>query len=324
MHEALHRLGDTVPFIPDGETGERSNYILHLGERLAANPSIETGRANPFLPGPLRVGLRIRRGGEVHIELGELGYCRDWAASLALFHELREETGTQLRYQMGVAPALSIGTAFFNKPFGVARAIAPLQAAIRAEIAEAVRLDRDALAVQIDAAFEQIFVALVQRVAPPFAQRVALRLARQIAACVAEVPPEVPVGVHLCLGNPGNRRVVTPSSSKPVVLLANALAQVWPAGRPLDFVHIPIVDSPDPRHYEPLRGLTLPPTTRLIAGLVYEDGHDANTERLALASQHLGFTPDVACACGMGRRTPEVARALLDEMRRLAEARPSH
>jgi len=131
------------------------------------------------------------------------------------------------------------------------------------------------------------------------------------------VPHDVPVGVHLCFGNPANQRVITPPSSAPVVVLANAVAKAWPEARPLDFLHLPIVDSTDPAYYEPLRRLKLPLTTRVIAGLVYEDGHAANAERLALATEVLGYTPDVACACGMGRRTPEIARTLLDEMRAL-------
>ncbi len=322
MQESLQRLGKTLPYVPDGETGERANYIMHLVDRLARNPGLSSEEVTRRLAGERTQMQRfsIRRGHELELELGELGYFRDWSASLPLFHKLREEYGRpELRYQMGVAPALSIAFPFFSKPFSMLRAIGPLQRALRAEIAAAVELDPSAVVVQLDAALEQVVIARLHALFPPAAGILARRLARQLASLAVDVPPEVPVGVHLCLGNPGNRRVVTPPTSRPVVLFANAVAAVWPADRPLDYLHLPIVDSTDPGYYAPLEKLQLPGSTRLIVGTVYEDGHPANLERLRLASESLGFTPDIACACGMGRRSAEVGRQLLDEMRALAD-----
>ena len=322
LQESLQRLGETLPYVPDGETGERANYIMHLVDRLVPNPALSSHEVTARLGGESARMKRfsIRRGRKLELELGELGYFRDWSASLPLFHKLREEYGRpELRYQLGVAPALSIAFPFFHKPFSMLKAIAPLQKALREEIGAAVQLDPDAVVVQLDAAIEQVVIARLHALFPPAARILARRLARQLASLVVDVPAEVPVGVHLCLGNPGNRRAVTPPSSRPVVLFANAIAAVWPADRPLDYLHLPIVDSTDHRYYEPLEKLRLPGSTRLIVGTVYEDGHPANLERLQLASRSLGFTPDIACACGMGRRSAEVARQLLDEMRALAE-----
>jgi hypothetical protein len=103
-----------------------------------------------------------------------------------------------------------------------------------------------------------------------------------------------------------------------VVLLANAVARAWPRERPLDFVHLPIVDSMARYYYEPLAMLALPRETRVIAGLVYEDGRAANEARFELAADALGHPPDVACSRGLGRRAPFVARLLLDESKALA------
>ena len=322
MQESLERLGGTLPYVPDGETGERANYIMHLVDRLARNPSLSSYEVTAPLGGEStrRVRFSIRRGRKLELELGALGYFRDWSASLPLFHKLREELGRpELRYQLGVAPALSIAFPFFRKPFSMLKALGPLQNALREEIGAAVQLEPNAVVVQLDAAIEQILIARLHALLPTAARILARRLARQLASLAVDVPPEVPVGVHLCLGNPGNRRAVTPSSSRPVVLFANAIAAVWPADRPLDYLHLPIVDSTDPRYYEPLEKLRLSGSTRLIVGTVYEDGHPANLERLRLASRSLGFTPDIACACGMGRRSAEVGRQLLDEMKALAD-----
>ena len=325
MQEGLQRLGETLPYVPDGETGERANYIMHLVDRLARNAALSSREVTGRLGGRTARMRRfsIRRGTKFELGLGELGYFRDWSASLPLFRKLREEYGRpELRYQLGVAPALSIAFPFFSPPISMLRAIGPIKQALREEIGAAVQLDPDAVVVQLDAAIEQVLIARLHARLPPAARILARSLARQLASLVADVPPAVPVGVHLCLGNPGNRRAVTPPSSRPVVLFANAIASVWPAHRPLDYLHLPIVDSTDPGYYEPLEQLRLPSSTRLIVGTVYEDGHAANRERLRLATQSLGFTPDIACACGMGRRSTDVGRTLLDEMRALADERP--
>lgn len=322
MEESLTRLGDTVLYLPDGETGERGNYIEHLVGRLAGNPALEQHETTISL-GPTEmegIEFSIRRGATLQIALGDLGYARDWEASLPLFRELRVGSGRDdLRYLMAVATPLSIAMPYFHKPFDMLKAIRPLSDALRAEIAEAVCLGEDVLAVQFDAALDQIFVTQLYGSFPPLASLASRWLARGIAAVAKGIPPGVPVGVHLCLGNPQNQRVVTPRTSDSIVWMANAVERAWPAGRPLDYVHLPIVDSTDLRYYDPLKDLLLAPSTRVIAGMVYEDGHAANRDRFDLAKENLGYAPDIACACGMGRRTPAVARALLDEMRRLAD-----
>ncbi len=174
--------------------------------------------------------------------------------------------------------------------------------------------------VQLDAPGEQALVAATERFAPPLAPAVSRRMARQIVGHVSGVPEDVLLGVHLCLGDANNRRGITPRTTSSIVRLANDCFAEFEGVRRLDFLHIPLVDTSDPRHYAPLRNLRLPEATRLIAGMVYEDGHEANQTRLRHTAKALGFTPDLACACGMGRRTREVARLLLDEMLALASA----
>jgi hypothetical protein len=321
MGESLDRLGKTLPYVPDGETGERKDFVIHLGARMSRNPGL--------VATPIRFRLlgmdeetyrfRIRRGKQPEFPLGELGYFHDWESSLELFYEMREEYGRpDLKYQMSVASALSVASMFFRNPLDIKRIIGPMRDGLQAEIAAAVEKDRGALVVQLDAPGEQAFVAAIERFAPPFAARVSRRMARQIVEHVRNVPEDVLLGVHLCLGDANNRRGITPRTASAIVRLANDCFTEFEGVRRLDFLHIPLVDTDDPRHFAPLKNLRLPESTRLIAGMVYEDGHDANQTRLSHTTEALGFTPDVACACGMGRRTPDVARVLLDEMVLLA------
>jgi hypothetical protein len=322
MGESLARLGDSVLLLSDGETGERGSFVAHLPALLERNPAlVRVSQRNGLVPGQRRLpAFRIARGRRLAFEPGALGYARAWQASLPLFRALRERVGRpDLRYMMAMGSPLSIALPFFTKPRGVMRALGPVERALGAEVALALDGGRDVLAVQLDAAFDQIIVAnMFQGPRRPVASLLARWFAGTLAAVARGIPPDVPVGVHLCLGNPGNQRVVTPRSTAPIVLMANTLARRWPRNRPLDYLHIPIVDSSDDAYYVPLRRLRLDPRTRLIAGLVYEDGHAANLARLSAATDRLGYIPDLACACGMGRRTPEVGRALLDEMAMLA------
>jgi len=323
MKESLERLGATLPHVPDGETGERKDFILHLGNRMVQNPQLKARRTMLRFFGMHESVYRfiVRPEGNLEFPLGQLGYHSDWVAGLDLFRELREKCGRpELRYQMSVATPLSIAGIYFRTPRNIRRALGPMREGLRAEIAAAVETDRKSLVIQLDAPGEQAFVAITQRFAPPFARAVARRMARQLAVLATDVPHDVPLGIHLCLGNANNRRGITPRTARPVVLLANECAAAFAGVRPLDFLHIPLVNTSNPRHFAPLADLRLAKSTRLIAGLVYEDGHGANRDRLRLAAEALGFIPDVACACGMGRRTPDVARLLLDELHSLANS----
>lgn len=322
MEESISRLGDTLLYISDGETAERGNYIEHLGDLLGSNPALVGKKLVRTFRGQQAetTAYRIQRGQKYVLQPGELGYVEAWEVSLPLFHSMRDKTGnSELRYMMAMATPLSIASPFFLPPFHIFKALKSVQQGLRDEISRAVKIDGSVLIVQLDAAFEQVIVAGAYEKFRPLGRMLAWIFAGQIAKVAEGVPANVPIGVHLCYGNPFNERMVTPSSSDPTVALANAIARRWPSERPLDYIHFPIVDSADQAYYDSLTKFKVDPKTRLIAGLVYEDGHEANLTRLRLAAESLGFVPDVGCACGMGRRKPDVARGLLDEMALLTQ-----
>ena len=104
----------------------------------------------------------------------------------------------------------------------------------------------------------------------------------------------------------------------PLVHLTDALVSRWPAGRPLEFVHVPLAaaDEPparDPAFYAALAGLRLPPEVRFVAGLVHEDRTlDEQLRTRALLDDLLGRPVDVATSCGLGRRTQAAAESTMD------------
>ncbi|MFF4403307.1 hypothetical protein [Streptomyces sp. NPDC001404] len=104
------------------------------------------------------------------------------------------------------------------------------------------------------------------------------------------------------------------SDAQPLVLLANAVADGFPDGRVLDYVHAPFAaaDKPgsfNPQWYRPLEALTLPSSMRFVAGFIHES-ISINDHRILLdmIERFARREVDVAAACGLARR-PDPAQA---------------
>jgi hypothetical protein len=137
---------------------------------------------------------------------------------------------------------------------------------------------------------------------------VAAQMAGAICGMVGQAPPGTRFGAHLCLGDFHHRALAEMGSARPLVTLANALADIWPGDRPLEYIHAPFAaaDKPgslDPSWYEPLRELALPEHVRFVAGFVHEDIElDQLREIQAMIERLAGREVDVAATCGLGRR----------------------
>ena len=71
----------------------------------------------------------------------------------------------------------------------------------------------------------------------------------------------------------------------------------------------------DPSFYEPLQNLVVPVSTRFAAGFAHESQSiDDQRSIRGLIEGHLGGEVVIAAACGLGRRTPEDGRAVLERM----------
>jgi hypothetical protein len=117
--------------------------------------------------------------------------------------------------------------------------------------------------------------------------------------------------------------------ASPLVLLANAVASRWPAGRPLRYVHAPLAAADDPppaspAFYRPLAGLKLGHGVRFVAGFAHEDQGPAVQFRIrALIEEALGHPADVSTSCGLGRRDPGAALAAMDRIKLLLADEPA-
>jgi len=168
---------------------------------------------------------------------------------------------------------------------------------------------------QLELPVELVFVAKMPR---PLRSAMAACLARGVHRLARRCPPGARFGVHLCLGDLGNKALGHLRDTGPLVALTNAIVRGWPLDRPLEYVHAPFAagDEPapaDPAFYEPLSALRLPADVRFVAGFVHErSSSDEQRRILRVIEDQLGRRVDVATACGLGRRTVTAAAATMD------------
>ena len=312
------KLGPYLRTVPDGETGARKNWIQGLMESFRDHPDLEVAKDGSFTDYTDVLTFRVRRGHRFTADGLDLGYLRhfevSWPEYLRQRARFGERSGGLPRFQVGIPGDLNLSSFSFG-PLGGIRRRAPFREATLRDIRAIHAVAGDGVVFQVEVPYEQIGVTM----APSFLRRpAAAYLARGIARLAREAPEGTRWGIHLCLGDMNHRALGRLRDAGPIVALSNAIVARWPAGRPLDFVHAPFaaaVEPPplEPEFYEPLRRLTLPEGTRFIAGFVHE-GRTLEEQRALMARLDalLGHPVDVACSCGLGRRSRENALQTID------------
>jgi hypothetical protein len=315
MRLALTSLGPALDSLPDGETGERHNWIIHIIEGMRNHPDLELkkdGRWSDYEDIPV---FRVRRGRTLRGDSLDFGHVENFVDSWPAFARLREQQQhPAMAFQVGIPGDFDMAL-FTLGPSGPFRHRAAFRQSTLREIREIYRRGGKDVVFQIEIPAELAFVA---RMPQPLRGAMAKYLARGIARLVRLSPSGARFGIHLCLGDMNHRALATMPDTTPVVLLANAIIKAWPAGRSLDFVHAPfaaaeIEPRTDPEWYAPLTRLNLPPATRFAAGFVHED-QDLEVQRVlrGLIERNVGREVAVSTSCGLGRRTRPAAVAALE------------
>lgn len=308
MSMALDIVGDRLGALPDGETGERYRWIVHIVQALEEHPDLELAREGDWSDYDTASRLRVRRGHRLRGETLDFGHVKEFEASFPIFDELRKRAGrTDLPFQVGVPGDLDMAL-FVLGPVAAFRHRRAFTDATVREIAAVHRQAGDDVVFQLEVPAELVFVAQMPR---PAQAAMARFLARGITRLARLSPSGARFGVHLCVGDLGNKALGRLGTDvRPMVLLANAIARQWPAGRKLEYLHAPFAagDEPaptDPIFYQPLRAMRLDPAVRFVAGFVHETAEPAELEQiLATVESALDRRVDVASACGLGRRAP--------------------
>jgi hypothetical protein len=310
-------LGPHLLRIPDGETGERSDWIAHLEPVFANHPALEKSdevfRLHPTAPG--RTRYRLKPGASAaDVTFENLFYADTAIRSYREFASLKQQgkIPARCRFQVDLVPAHSVIWLFLQDDLH--QTFDPIyNDAVRREIDKLARaIPHRELAIQFDVA-SAVFARL-QRNEPNAYGRNKSEMLDAFGAILGKLADHVPADIellfHFCYGDSNHRHVVEPIDMGDMVDLANKLARG--IDRSIELIHMPVPrDRSDDAYFGPLRRLGLKPGTQLCLGLVhYTDGIAGTRRRLATAEKYVkNFS--IATECGFGRRPRDTISELL-------------
>ncbi len=315
-------LGPYLPAMPDGEVGERRWWVIRIAYQVFnGHPELETLRRPKPDDGVERLVPRDRadswqfkvKDGVDAVRFGHpglrLGFASDAINSYFIFRKLKDEgvIPKSVRFQIALPLVNSVVTIGTFPVAGDIEKVRPgYEAALAAEIARIVgELPQDDIALQWDCSWE--ITDMYNGIKGLDPSGAIDRNIGQIARLSRLVPEQVQLGFHFCFGTFGGWPRFAPDSLGGAVDLANAA--VAQAGRRIDWVHIPTLDTTADGFYAPLHSLR-PDGARIYLGLI----HSMNTfrERLAAARRHL---PEfgLAAYCGFGREPVSALPRILED-----------
>jgi hypothetical protein len=307
VFEAVGALSPHLAWVPDGETGDRSNWTQWQGDVFQNAPALEVASIRMIQGGHPYPQFRLAKDKAPRdIALGPLGYAKAARESYEVFRGWRDRGAFRpgTRFQVSLPTPFAVVIPFFGAD--AANEIWPVyERKLFEELDEICQsIPNNDLAVQWDIACEIHRVLEV----PGMPERFAVM--DGIVRAANNVPPEVHLGIHLCYGDPGHKHIIEPKSVGLMVDMSNPLAQE--INRPINWLHMPVPrDRDDDAYFEPLRRLKLRDGTKFFLGLIHlTDGLEGGKRRIATAARfHDNF--GLATECGFGRRPPETIRDLI-------------
>ena len=322
-------LGKYLFAMPDGEVGPRRHWISRVHYQvLAAHPELEVVQH----PAPDENGVerqhprnstdawwfRVRDGFD-RVRFGDpgwrLGYARDAINSYFVFRTMKEKgvLSSHLRFQVSIPMVNSVlPPRIFPNQKDIEKVRPGYEAATRAEIAKIVeKIPPNELAIQWDCSTE-IQDAYGAIAGYPLEGAIERNLI-EVRNLSPHIPREVALGYHFCFGTLGGWPRFAPDDLGQAVKLANAF--VAASGRPVDWIHIPVLDRSDDLFYVPLRELK-PGGARVYLGAIHNMPRFA--ERLATVRKYLSEF-GLAAYCGFGRQPVSELPNILNDHLRAAE-----
>jgi hypothetical protein len=331
MREIIARVPSGVRRVPDGETGDRSNWIFFQMQKFLQSPSLVPARPLDAAAGDYEQMPQLRLADGVDpadMRWPDPGYADAYLESYATFAALRDEgvIPRGVRFQVEYpTPLASIGA--YVVPGQQQALLGSCEQAMFADLDRLIgALPHDEVAVQWDVAVE--FGILEDSFGPGGSQAFDAIVAG-LARCVDQVPADVPAGLHLCYGDYGHQHFKQPESLALQVRVLNAVTET--AGRRVSFVSFTVPQyQRDEAYFAPLAELAADPGTELNFALVpYHPADQApgTTDDQVLfidaglaASQGGSRAWGICTECGMGRASRDEIPELLDLHREIVAA----
>ena len=331
MREIASRVPAGLRRIPDGETGDRSNWIFFQMQRFMQMPTLVPARPVGAEDGDYEALPQLRLADGVdpaQVEWPNIGYADAYLASYQTFCALRAEgvIPPGVRFQVEYpTPLASIGG--YIVPDQQPLLFGSYEQAMFADLDRLLAsVPHDEVAVQWDVAVE--FGVLEEAFGPGGAQVFDMIIAG-LTRCMDQVPAGVPAGLHLCYGDYGHQHFKQPESLALQVRVLNAVAAA--VSRPVSFVSFTVPQyQRQESYFAPLAGLAVDPGTELNFALVpYHPAEQAagtteeQVQRIdaALAAGPAGQREWGICTeCGLGRAARDEIPGLLDVYRQILAA----
>ena len=312
-------LGPHLPFIPDGEIGERIYWINQLAYRVFhGHPDIETIERPIDEHGveawrSLQLGTNSRwifkvKAGVKQVKFGDpgwrLGYARDAINSYFVFKTLRDQgvIPAGVLFQVSIPLTASAIRLFFPDAEDYPLIRDGFTESLHHEVTKIFEnIPHEDLAIQWDCAIEDTVIEKALTEAggvTPEVQKIVDDLFAPAREVSAHIPAEVQLGYHACYGTATGWPVREPADLTGCVLLCNA--GVAASGRRVDFLHMRTVAGTTEAYVAPLADLETG-GARVYMGLIHALHEDGGMRRqMELIKTHI---PDfgVAAPCGFGR-----------------------
>jgi methionine synthase II (cobalamin-independent) len=315
-----------VTRVPDGEPGDRANWVLVHSAHFLDNPTLDV------------VDNRAKVRPATPVSFGDIDYHSSAIASYEDFRRARENgvLASDSRFLVSIATPFNAVNSFVEFDSQVEVAFAYEQALRRSVDAIQEAIPAGDLAIQWDlptelATIEGWFPNPYSGIEPIFAATA--RIAHWVHS-------DADLTFHLCygdskfgaspfMGNPPNEeaaarggRHILPRDASAIVALANGLSRH--ITRRINAIQAATVAAWTRRaHWQPLADLALEPDTEIYLGLVHaEDGAEGARSRAALAAE---FLPQfgLSTECGLGRHSTDQLDAVLVSWQELSAREPA-
>ena len=308
---AADLLGDHLHRIPDGEVGERKNWVACQLPVFTSCDAFEwTGEDSGYsAAAPRRIKLKDGKVAS-DIRFGNLGYADVAIESFGTFDAL-QTAGTipaGIRFQVCLpTPVAPVHLWVRREDQSVVER--QYELAMLSELRRIIEsIPADRLAIQWDTAVE---FGILEGCFPTYMDTPMANIVARLVRLGDVVPVDTELGYHLCYGDAGHRHFVEPGDVSKLVDVANQVAARLQ--RPLNWIHMPVPkDRDDEAYFAPAQHLALPQETELYLGLLHSDGVEGARPRIEAALAHIPAF-GVATECGFGRRKAETIEALLQQ-----------
>jgi hypothetical protein len=335
MINALNSLGPHLHSLPDGEVGEKSEQyptgcrsawtqiIMDSMEADTENWKVKRRAIRNKLGVPehyTKASVLRPKKSPTEIEKSlNFKWLDYFKKSYPIYKKLKKEYSLEhLKFQVGLPTGLGITMVVLGPIYGL-RYAQTFNRRMAFEANEIAKIaDPNDLIFQIEVPIEVIMFHMM----PPIISNIAFR---SITGLIKLLNPKIPIGIHLCLGDLNNESLAKIKTLKSLVKFSNKLVDRFPATHQLDFMHFPLAEGKTPpvandAFYNELQKVKLPHGTRFIAGFVHEKlSIEEHKHMLKNIERIRGEQIEIACSCGMGRRTSASADQLLKIKKELVE-----